>query len=125
MRPELRNLKSKKMAEQSPEIMPIHYLKVNDFRTVIATEVVGGPTVNGAINMNFFIDRQPIPRTVVHRINNNALGEEIERDAKEGVVREVPFGVILDLETARTVRNWLDSMIQMVEQIKKAEQIKK
>jgi hypothetical protein len=94
-----------------------HYLKNNDFKTVQGNGVFGGLTNNGQINMSFYTDRAPIPKTVTLDVDpdTGAILGELGRESKEGIVREVHFGVLLDKETAKGIVEWLNEKIETLE----------
>ena len=93
----------------------VHYIKNNDFRTVFGSGVFGGITPQGQMNINFFTERASIPSKVVYAVNQ--VGDplqltEIDREGKDGIIREVQFGILMDMSMAITFREWLDSKIQ-------------
>lgn len=94
-----------------------HYVKSSDFRTVLGTGVFGGVTTNGLVNANFFTDRVPLPTKISLSVNETTgeVGDELYREGKNGVIREVQFGVIMDVETARIVRDWLTKNIELID----------
>ena len=81
--------------------------------------VFGGITPNRKIGISFFSERFPIPQSVSHEIKNNKLGEEIDRISKDGSIRQVDCGVIMDLKTAYVVYNWLKDKIDQLEELKR------
>lgn len=95
-----------------------HYIKNNDFKTVQGNGVFGGITHNGQINMSFFTDRAPIPKKITLDIDpgSGEILSEIERECKEGIIREVHFGVLLDKETAKRIVDWLNEKISILDQ---------
>src|SRR5438874_1780807 len=99
------------MAEQ---LVRFDYIKSNLFRVIHADGVVGGLTPRLDIHMDFWSERFPIPQRVVHTLTDDGtLGEELktERLTREGIVREVEAGVVLDLEVAKAFREWLTDRI--------------
>ncbi|NVJ46463.1 MAG: hypothetical protein HWE07_05020 [Cytophagia bacterium] len=91
-----------------------HYIKNHDFKTVEGSGIFGGLTNNGQININFFTDRAPIPKKIILDVDPSTgkIIQEIERDSKEGVIREVQFGVLLNIETAKNIVGWLNQKIE-------------
>ena len=113
------------MAEDnSPHSIAFHYIKSNNFRVVHADGVWGGPTPRGYMSMNFYSERTPIPRRVTLSLTPEGdlgkLGDEVDRDSREGFVREVEVEVILDLELARSLAQWLDDKIKALQDQKNA-----
>jgi hypothetical protein len=103
--------------DQKKILLDIHFLKSNDFRTVFASGIYGGPTPNGLINVNFFTDRSPLPNRVTYEIDptNPVLKQEKEKEGRKGFVREVHFGVVLDINTAKATIEWLQTQIETIE----------
>lgn len=70
--------------------------------------------------MDFWSERFPIPKQVVYVLNSDGtLGDEVksERQARTAIVREVDAGVVMNLETVRAFRDWLNDRIAEVEKI--------
>ncbi len=95
-----------------------HYIKNHDFKTIEGSGIFGGLTNNGKINVNFFTDRAPIPKKIILEIDplTGKIIQEIERDSKEGIIREVQFGVLLNIDTAKNIVEWLTQKIDEYEQ---------
>lgn len=106
---------------QGKVLLDIHFLKNNDFRTVFTSGIFGGVTPNGLINANFFTDRAPLPNRVTYEVDpsNPVIKKEAERDGKQGFVREVHFGVVFDVATAKSTIEWLQNQINAVENLRK------
>jgi len=117
------------MADPAGEVavpqVTFHLIKSNYFRVVHADGAWGGITPRGLIEVNFYSERQPIPRSLTHSfsLESGELGQEIKgaRVSREGPVREVEVGVIMDLSCARAVRKWLDDKITALEGMAKEE----
>lgn len=106
---------SKKIDDKQVQSLPIalHYLKTNNYRTFHVDGVFGGPTPRGDIYMELFTERAPTPRVVFHQLKEDfSLGEEISRESKEGVIREVEAGIVMNLHTAEIVNKWLSEKIK-------------
>ena len=97
--------------------IPFHFEINDDFKTVLATGVFGGLTPNGLINMNFFLERANIPDTIIYQLSEDGrtAEKEVSVEGGEGIVREVFFGVVIDVNTANDLVNWLNERIKMVE----------
>ncbi|HET7501633.1 MAG TPA: hypothetical protein VFK02_11535 [Kofleriaceae bacterium] len=101
-------------------VVRFHYIKSSAFRVVHADGVVGGPTPSGLIHLSFFSERLPIPTIVDHAASDAGggrlmLGEEIAKEGKEGVVREVEVGVVMTIDMAKKLHMWLGDNIQRIE----------
>jgi len=102
----------KKTPTAGPAEVKFDYIKSNFFRVVHADGAIGGPTPNGNIQMNLWSQRAPIPTHVVYQMSGGVIGNEVEREQRDAIVREVEAGIVLDLPTAISVRDWLDRQIQ-------------
>lgn len=92
-----------------------HYIKTNDFKTSMTTGVYGGVTLQGLINISFYLDRAVIPRRIEQEVVGNKLSAGILKEGREGAVREVHSGIIIDTETAKHIIKWLTEKIDFVE----------
>lgn len=103
------NLKFLRMEKKT---VIIKYVKSHDFKTSLATGVYGGLTSNGMINANFFTDRVIIPTHQSLEIDEEGKQQGSPKDIKDGdFVREVQFGALMDINSAKVIVAWLDSKI--------------
>lgn len=105
--------------KEPPKTIRYHYIKSTAFRVVHADGVFGGPTPKGYLQLDFFNERFPIPQVIEHSIaeikgDKASVGEELSRSGREGVVREVEVGVVLDRESAEALRDWLTRHIDQL-----------
>ncbi len=101
-----------------------HYQKTNQFRNVRIDGIFGGITATGNIQMDFFSERNPIPKALVFPISPaGVLGDEVEEDrqTKDGVVRDVEFSSVIDVDKAKALVSWLNDKIQAIEGIQPPE----
>jgi len=109
---------------ETPEIT-FHFIKSNFFRVFHVDGAWGGITPSGLIEINFYSERFPIPRQIFHPIlPGGRLGNEFQerRVSKEGLVREIEAGAMMDLNTAKSVRDWLNDQIKVLEERQQAKQ---
>ena len=104
---------------QAPKTIKFHYKKNSDFKTYLATGVYGGITSSLMIDANFYIERPPIPKVVEHQVEGDKIGKEIDKDSLDGAVREVNVGLVIDINMARALRQWLDDKINKIEEYEK------
>jgi hypothetical protein len=92
------------------------------YRPVQVTNVWGGPTPAGNLEMNFFFDRSALPDEVTYGVGpSGGLGPELRRDPPRGTfVRHVACGVIMSLEHARAFSGWLAETLAKLEQARAA-----
>lgn len=106
-------------AAQPPEQIRFHFIKSNFFRVVHADGVFGGATPKGLLQMAFFSERFPIPLSVTHAVSPTSpdsvgIGKELQRETKDGVVREVEVEVIMNLSAALAFQEWLHGHIKQL-----------
>ena len=95
-----------------------HYLKMPGYRTYHVDGFFGGLTPRGTLYMELFVERAVTPQLVRHKIaDDGTLGEEVKREGKSGVVREVECGIALDINAAKSCRDWLDDKIKEHEKL--------
>lgn len=115
-------------AQPASQTVDINYIKSRDFREVACDGVLGGPTPNSKLWLAFFTERLPLPRIVrynitksdgedVYVIDPNNPGAPIE--TREGIIRNVEFGLYLSLETAEALQGWLTKNIEALKGEKK------
>ena len=90
------------------------YIKGANFRIVRADGAIGGITPPGQIHFALYSERHPIPRRLVHTLDDEGKlsapikSETVSRDA---IVREVEVDVFLNIEAAKGLYDWLGSKI--------------
>lgn len=89
------------------------YIKSNHFRVIHVDGAIGGPTPGFMnIQVNVWSQRRAIPTQIVHALEGDNLGKEIWRTQRDAIVREVEAGLVLDLQTAIGLRDWLTEQIR-------------
>ena len=103
--------------DKQPDKIQYHYNMSNLYRVIHADGAYGGLTPYGYINMNFFAERNTIPESSIHPIEDGRLGEEILelRTGKKGIIREVETGIVMDVERAKVLVKWLRDKIDEFE----------
>lgn len=103
-----------------------HFIKNNEFKTVYGSGVYGGFTPAGMLSMYFYTERIPIPIRTTLKQNpaSPEQFEEVEREAKSGLVREVQVGVLIDLDTAQSMMDWLKGHIDNYKEIQNAQKLR-
>jgi hypothetical protein len=101
--------------DQAAKGLPVYYSKGNLFRVIHVDGIYGGPTIApGEIQMAVFTQRFPYPDMTMQGTN----GDEIlaERVTKAGLERELEVSLIMNLQTAKSIRDWLERSIKFVEE---------
>lgn len=100
--------------EEKKEIT-IHNIKSNQYRQVHTDGASAGITPTGFININFYSNRNVIPKGTIFELNEDGkLGKLVgtTKDSKTGIVREYDFGIHLDINTCKSIRNLLNEKIE-------------
>lgn len=105
--------------QQKPESLKINYIKTNNYRSYYVDGAHGGLTPKLKLYMDLFIDRNITPRIIEHKIdgNGNLQNEGRIIEAKEGTAREIECGLVMDMDTARSIYEWLGKKIEEYDQI--------
>jgi hypothetical protein len=93
-----------------------HYIKSNLFRTIHCDGAVGAISPRQpAIEVAFYSERIPIPQVTAHKFDmkTGQVSEEVEteRVVRDGLVREVEVNIVLDIEGAERLVEWLNGKI--------------
>jgi len=99
------------VSKKKPNSIKIHYQKNSSYREIHVDGCIGGITPRSLININFYAERFPIPKEEEFAITDNKIDFSnkfrINKDGKEGLIREVECGVYMDIKTATSLMNWL------------------
>lgn len=86
----------------------IHYQKNPQYRTIHCDGAVGGYTPMQEFNINFYSTRQVIPKVLKFELDKEGrLGQVIDSEGKNGIVREIEFGVYMTPQAAKEIYEFL------------------
>lgn len=111
------------MDRERPDRVNFRYTKGSDYRVVPAVGAYGGPTPDGQIMANFYVEHSELPETSAQAVEpDGTLGDVIpptKRD-EEGVwfERHLTVGVLMPADKARRIGKWL---VEKVEELEKAQ----
>ncbi|MCG2761359.1 MAG: hypothetical protein L6407_09125 [Candidatus Delongbacteria bacterium] len=94
------------------------YIKNNSFKVHHIDGLNGGLTPRGDVILNFFSERFPIPKEVTYELEGNMLGKELKVESKEGIIREVECGIVVDYDTAVSISAWLEKQLKQLKKLK-------
>lgn len=93
--------------------LPIKYKKSSSYEIYHADGAMGQWTPRSNLSIDFYVERASIPEMLIHEITKEGkLGNVIEQRGDKGVSRERQFGVIMNIQTAVELRDWLTNKIQ-------------
>lgn len=110
------------MTDESPQTVPFHYIKSNQFRVVHTDGAIGNIAPSGLIFVGLYSERGAIPQTMVHELTDTGqVGPEHsdERIGKKGIVREVEVGAMMSAETATALITWLQEKVDLVQAMRR------
>lgn len=99
----------------------VHNKVSNNFRELHVDGAYGGLTVNGLYNINFYAERQPIPKSTEFQVppdKNTLIRVKDSDDSKTGLIREFEFGIYMTLAAAKELHRWLGENINTYETLK-------
>lgn len=89
-----------------------NYIKSNSFRVIHVDGAIGSITPRGLIHAALYSERMPIPRLMVHPMGSDGnLLPPVEQEIRPGVVREVEVSLLLDRNSAESLREWLGQQL--------------
>ena len=95
------------------------YKFAENYNPIYSNGAYGGGTPNGEIIINFYLERQPIPYSEIRQIDETGqLSDEVILEPAGhdiNVVRYVSTGVVLSLEKAKSIHEWLGHHIKHFE----------
>lgn len=100
------------------EKLTFNYLRFGNYHIDHVDGAIGNITPKGFLHIDFFSERAAIPKTVEYEFGadgqpDNSTENIIE--AKEGIVRHIQSGIIMNKKTAIAVRDWIDKQIKLME----------
>ena len=100
---------------------PINYIKVGGYREASCDGAIGGPTSQAKLWVGFYSERQPIPRVVAYSAKRNPddpatvdvdeKAKPVFVESRQGLVRNVEFGIYMSVEVAQKLHDWLGNQI--------------
>jgi len=93
------------------------YQHAPNYRPEYISGVWGGINPSGLIEAHFYSDHIPLPETTIHKIEEGKMGKAISKTPEHtiGPTRIVKQGVVMDLQLAKSFRDWLDDKIGELE----------
>lgn len=100
------------------------YIFDDSYNPVYVNGAHGGVTPRGELVVNFYLERQPLPKSISHEIAaNGSIGREsaVEpTDLPRSFVRFISSGVVLSHQTAKEIHFWLGEKLKEMEAIENA-----
>lgn len=109
--------KSNKTQKDQKHILKIKYTKSDDHQSYTASGVYGGIELSGYISMNFYRDNLPLPEFADMEVDSQTkkILKTKHPPNDYNVIREIKSSIIVDLENAKRIKNWLNDRIKELE----------
>jgi hypothetical protein len=104
------------MQSELPSSIKFHYVKGNFFRVVRAEGAIGGLTPSREIFLSLFNERAALPKMIEFAVlKDGQIGQEIARDGKDGIVREMEIGLLVSADAAKKLADFLLNQVKILE----------
>ena len=107
---------------EKPKITFNYHFSEN-YNPVYVKGAYGGIGPKGELIVNFFLERQGIPKSHTHEINKdgslNAEPESVPKDPLTNVIRFIQTGIILNMDSAKHIHDWLEQKIDDLQNLTK------
>lgn len=105
--------------KEAKSSVTFHLIKTSAYETHHADGVICGLNPGGRAFLAFYVERPPIPQMVTHELGSDGtLGRISASKGKQGIIREMQTGIILDLANVEALTEQLRTFL---EQVKTAE----
>ena len=116
------NAFSNDIEDNKPDSLKFDYVRSNQFRMINADGFTLAFNPSGKINIYPWAERAPIPRQVIHELaDDGSLGKEVDRVSRDALIRDVDFGVTLDIVKAKHLIESLQRLVNWMEDIEEEE----
>lgn len=107
--------------KKTPTELQFFFEYDKDYRVVAANGVWIGNTTRGELSLDFFVERLGIPESISNAVTEDGhLGDEISRQPEKRLVRRLQVGVLMSLEQAESMVNFLTKKIAVMKKIKES-----
>lgn len=103
--------------ETTPEKIRIKYRKSEDYRIVHGSGVYGGLTPEGSIKFDIYTEYQPPPDEEIKTVGEDGKLTPLEETNEKSITieRERQVGVIISVNQAKSIINWLRDKVETIE----------
>jgi hypothetical protein len=103
------------MTEKNTEQLKFKYVIPDNISDRYVNGLWGGVTPRNEINIHFYSERHPIPKESIYKKIESAEANQSEEHVFGGdVIRLIQSSIVMELETAIGLRNWLDDKIDFI-----------
>ncbi len=100
---------------EKKDTVTFHLIKSPHFQTLRVDGAVGNVTPSG-LSLSFFVERGAFPKVMTYEVKDDGeLGDLVAAQGKTGIVRELQTGLVLDVDSARSLAALLATMLKNFE----------
>lgn len=100
-----------------------YYEKGTGYKMDYVNGLYGGVTTNEQIHINFFMEQLPVPSKIVYTEGEDGnYTMEGDPSSESTVYRELKSGIIIDLEVAYSMIDWLMERVTILEEMQKVKE---
>lgn len=115
------------MTEQTPpsqnpperQKLTFFFEKTGSFQTLHADGAFGNLTPNGQVFLAFYVERSPIPKTMVCEIGTDGSISNPQFSGKQGIYREVQTGILMSPSVLSDLVNHIEQLQQRLKALQK------
>jgi hypothetical protein len=97
------------------------YKFLDNYNPKYVNGAYGGIGPRGELIINFYLERQPIPKEESHSIDQEGGVQELltrtPEDLGQQVIRFVETGIVLNYESGKRIHDWLGKHLKSLEQV--------
>lgn len=97
------------MSNNKKKTVEFEYKVSPNYAVYSVAGAYGGINAKGNIIVNFFSERNAIPKKQVYEINEKGGLDLVSQESKNAVIRDVPFGISINAVDARSIASWLNT----------------
>lgn len=94
--------------------------KTSSFQTLHADGVLGSLTPSGQVFLAFYVERSPIPKTVICPVENGEVGEPSEIAGKKGIFREIHSAIVLSPSALSDLKGHIEKLQKTLQELSNA-----
>ncbi len=98
------------MDKKKEDTISVKYRRSNEFKYIPATGAFGGPSPQGEIICNFFVENQEYPedlKLILDPDTRKVIKESGPTLSEKIIIRELQIGLVMRPDIARIVGEWL------------------
>ena len=120
------NKKIVKRVKRKPMVrtVGVRYKCKEGYAPIYANGVYGGVSCCGEIIMHFFTESTEVPiESSIQIVNNKSIGEIVTKPQDIAMVHNkyIETGIIINLQTAKNIKDWLENHITNLERLQNDE----